>query len=99
MTHDLTINARALAIKPSATLAVSARASSLRAEGKEVLNFSAGEPDFRPPATVTAQVVDLLNEQRVAYAPVPGMPALRDAAARELSAYHGRTFEREEVLV
>lgn len=99
MTHDLTINARALAIKPSATLAVSARASSLRAEGKEVLNFSAGEPDFRPPATVTAQVVDLLNEQRVAYAPVPGMPALRDAAARELSAYHGRTFEREEVLI
>jgi len=99
MTHDLNINARALAIKPSATLAVSARASALRAEGKQVLNFSAGEPDFRPPAAVTRRVVDRLERERVAYAPVPGLPTLRDAAANELSAYHGRTFGRDEILI
>ncbi len=99
MTYDLNINARALAIKPSATLAVSARANALRAAGKQVLNFSAGEPDFRPPVSVTRHVVERLEEERVAYAPVPGLPALRDAAARELSEYHGRSIGRDEILI
>lgn len=99
MTTELSINARARAIKPSATLAVSARAASLRAEGKQVLNFSAGEPDFAPPPTVTRAVIDQLDGARVPYSPVPGLPALRDAAAAELSAYHGRDFARSEILI
>ena len=52
MTHELPISSRAAAIKPSATLSVSARANELRAEGKQVLNFAAGEPDFRPPDVI-----------------------------------------------
>ena len=51
---DLSTNARAAMLSTSPTLAVSARAGELRAQGKAVLNFSAGEPDFRPPAAVTA---------------------------------------------
>jgi aspartate aminotransferase len=99
MTAYPSISKRALAIKPSATLAVSARAGELRAAGKKVLNFSAGEPDFKPPRAVRDAVAELSREQPVRYAPVPGTPALRDAVAATLGAFHGRRFERNDVIV
>jgi len=99
VSNDIPINRRASAIKPSATLAVSARAGELRGEGKKVLNFSAGEPDFAPPAAITRAVVARLEKERVPYAPVPGLPALREAAAKELSEFHGQAYKASDVLV
>lgn len=96
---DVPIANRAERIKPSATLAVSARAGQLRAEGKQVLNFAAGEPDFLPPEAVRKVVAERSATQRVSYAPVPGLPALRDAVAAELSQVHGRDYARAEILV
>ncbi|MCX4239556.1 pyridoxal phosphate-dependent aminotransferase [Paraliomyxa miuraensis] len=93
------ISTRADRIKPSATLAVSGRAGELRAEGKQVLNFSAGEPDFSPPSAVTRAVAEAAAAGPIHYAPVPGTPALRDAIAKTLCAVHGRSFERNEILV
>lgn len=99
MTTDFAISKRAAAIKPSATLAVSAKASELRAAGKEVLSFAAGEPDFKPPTAVREAVSKASLEEPIRYAPVPGTPALRDAVAKELGAFHERSFERNEILV
>ncbi len=101
MTDDNTpkISARAQAIKPSATLAVSGRAGELRAAGKEVLNFAAGEPDFKPPTAVRKAASDMSLNSAIRYAPVPGVPALRDAVAKELGEFHGRSFARGQVLV
>lgn len=93
------ISARAQAIKPSATLAVSGRAGELRAAGKEVLNFAAGEPDFKPPTAVREAASRMCLNSRIGYAPVPGLPALRDAVASELGEFHGRSFARGQVLV
>ncbi|PRQ02261.1 Aspartate aminotransferase [Enhygromyxa salina] len=98
-THPLDINAVARSIKPSATLAISARAGELRAAGRKVFNFSAGEPDFAPPAAVAASVTRRLADAPVGYAPVPGLPQLRDAAAAELSAYHGVEITRDQLIV
>jgi aspartate aminotransferase len=96
---ELQTNARAGMLSVSPTLAISARAGELRAQGQAVLNFSAGEPDFRPPPAVTAALTKFLAEKPVHYTPVAGMPELRDAAAAELSRYHGRPVARGEVLV
>lgn len=93
------ISIRAARIQPSATLAVSSRAGELRAEGKQVLNFSAGEPDFSPPRAVSLAVAAAAQAGPIHYAPVPGTPALRDAVAKTLSEVHGRTFGRAEILV
>lgn len=98
-TLDLTTNARAGMLSVSPTLAISARAGELRAQGKPVLNFSAGEPDFRPPAAVIEALGEFLRTRAVLYTPVAGTPELRDAAAAELSRYHGRPVSRAEVLV
>ena len=96
---QLAISKRAEAIKPSATLAVSGRAGELRAQGKQVLNFAAGEPDFKPPQAVRAAVSQMSQEQPIRYAPVPGTPKLRDAIAATMQDVHGRSFERAEILV
>jgi aspartate aminotransferase len=98
-THALDINARARSIKSSATLAVSARAGELLAAGRRIYNFSAGQPDFPPPKVITDVVNKKLLGAPVGYAPVAGLPALRDAAARELSAYHGINIARAQVIV
>jgi aspartate aminotransferase len=99
VTLDLSTNARAGMLSVSPTLAISARAGELRAQGKAVLNFSAGEPDFHPPAAVTEALVRHLQTRPVHYTPVAGMPELRDAAAADLARYHGRPVGRAEVLV
>ncbi len=96
---DVPISARAAAIQPSATLAVSGRAGQLRAQGKQVLNFAAGEPDFSPPTAVRDAVAQAVHAGPIHYAPVPGTPALRDAVAELLSTVHGRSFSRAEILV
>ena len=96
---ELNTNARAAGLSESPTLAMSARAKELKATGQPVLDFSAGEPDFHPPAAVTAAVTEFVRTKPVHYAPVPGFPALRDAAADELARYHGRPVSRGELLV
>jgi aspartate aminotransferase len=98
-THALPINASARSITPSATLAVSARAGELLASGRRIYNFSAGQPDFPPPKAVTEAVNKRLHGAPVGYAPVAGLPALRDAAAAQLSAYHGVEIRRSQVIV
>lgn len=99
MSQELVISKRAAAIKPSATLAVSGRAAELRAEGKQVLNFSAGEPDFKPPDAVRTAVAAMSEREVMHYTAVPGTPQLRDAVAHELSQVHGRPFARAEILI
>jgi aspartate aminotransferase len=98
-TIELQTNARAGMLSVSPTLAISARAGELKAQGKAVLNFSAGEPDFRPPPAVTASLTRFLATHPVHYTPVGGMSELRDAAALELADYHGRPVSRAEVLI
>jgi aspartate aminotransferase len=97
--NEIAISARAQSIQPSATLSVSARANELRAQGKKVLNFAAGEPDFAPPEAVRHAVADFVREKPAPYSPVPGMPALREAVAAELSDYHGHPFAKENILI
>ncbi|KIG13047.1 Aspartate aminotransferase [Enhygromyxa salina] len=97
--HPLNSNAVARSIKPSATLAISARAGELRAAGRKIFNFSAGQPDFAPPAAVAAAVTKRLVNAPVGYAPVPGLPQLREAVAAELAAYHGVEISAAQVIV
>lgn len=96
---SIRINRWASSIEPSATLSVSAKANALRAAGKQVLNFAAGQPDFAPPQAVTDHVRAKLADSAVGYAPVPGTPALRDLVAADLEAFHGRPFSRDEILI
>lgn len=80
-------------------MAVSTRAKQLKAEGRDVLSFSAGEPDFRPPQAVTDAVTEFVAHRPVGYSSVRGLPGLLDAITNDLESFHGRAFTRPEILV
>ena len=86
-------------LKGSATLAVTARANALRAEGVDVIGFGAGEPDFDTPEMVKAAAIASLQGGETKYAPTPGIPALRDAVAERMRTVNGIDCQGSDVVV
>ena len=89
------------ALQPSATIAVSSRVKQLIAEGRDVLNLCAGEPDFDTPAMISEAAVKAIREGQTRYTPAPGIPALRTAIARDIERFSasGQTFSAAGVVV
>ena len=83
--RDLQANAPFMGnLTPSTTLAMTAKAKKLKAEDKDVLSMSAGEPDFDTPAHISAAAAKALNEGKTKYTPASGELALRQAVADKL---------------
>jgi len=68
-------------LQPSATMAVSALANKLASEGRDIINLSAGEPDFDTPSWISDAAVDGIRGGRTRYTPAAGLPELRSAVA------------------
>ena len=92
------ISRRAALISPSPTLAIDTKAKALKAQGVEVINFSAGEPDFDTPQHIKAAAVQALEEGFTRYTPVAGIPELRREVARYFS-LRGLSYSPEEIVV
>ncbi len=73
-------------LQPSATIAVSTLAKKLRAEGRDIVNLSAGEPDFRTPDGIAEAGIAGIRQGRTRYTPSAGLPELRAAAAEYMTA-------------
>jgi aspartate aminotransferase len=86
-------------VKPSVTLAIAAKAGKLRSEGIDVVNFSAGEPDFDTPEHIKAAAVEALRQGMTKYTDVKGIEPLRAAIAKKYEADHGLSYRKEDVLV
>lgn len=96
-TPDLSENVRKL--QPSATIAVSSKAKELKARGRDIIDLSAGEPDFPTPGFVAEAGRSAIEAGRTRYTPSPGIPELRQAVAAALKARHGRDVDPEGVVV
>ncbi len=100
MPTPIKIASRLDPIKPSITLAVTAKAAKLKADGIDIVSFGAGEPDFDTPEHIKGAVRDALNKPGSGkYTEVGGTLALRKAIAAELSGVHKMTIEPDQVLV
>ncbi len=97
MTKRLASRVREL--KPSATLAINAKAKALRAKGIDIVNLSAGEPDFDTPAHIKAAAIKALEEGFTRYTPVPGIPELREAICARIKEDYHLDYCPEEVVV
>lgn len=86
-------------LKPSATIAVSTLAKKLAAEGRDIINLSAGEPDFDTPAFISEAAIDGIRHGRTRYTPPAGIPALREAIAARLAERSGREMLTEGIVV
>ena len=97
---QLRIASRLDPIKPSITLAVTAKAAKLKAAGVDVISFGAGEADFDTPAHIKAAVRAALDAPGIGkYTEVGGIPPLRKAIAAELGRVHHIAIEPDQVLV
>ncbi|HSJ07545.1 MAG TPA: pyridoxal phosphate-dependent aminotransferase [Longimicrobiales bacterium] len=86
-------------LTPSATLAVGALCKQLRAAGREILDLSAGEPDFRTPEFASQAGIASIEQGFTQYTPVPGTPALRAAIAAHIGRTFGRSADAGGVVV
>lgn len=94
------ISARIAAISESATLAVDAKAKALKAQGRPVIGFGAGEPDFPTPALIVdAAIAAAKNPAMHRYSPTNGLPALREAIAAKTLRDSNLTIDPAQVLV
>jgi len=91
--------ARVGQVTPSITLAIASKAKAMKAEGIEVCNFSAGEPDFDTPAHIKAAASKALDDGKTKYGPAAGEPKLREAIARKLQTDNGLGYVAEDVIV
>jgi aspartate aminotransferase len=95
----LPVARRVQRVKPSPTLAVTARAARLRAEGKDVIGLGAGEPDFDTPAHIAQAGVDAIQGGFTRYTNVDGIDELKDAIIAKFQRDNGLAYERSQILV
>ncbi len=93
------ISQRAIHTAPSPTLAITAKANALKAEGKNVIGFGAGEPDFDTPDHIKQAAIDALNKGYTKYTLSSGDVDLKDAIIGKLKRDNGLTYARNQIIV
>lgn len=93
------LSTRLSAIKPSATLALNAKAKALAAKGVDVISFAAGEPDFDTPSFIKQAAIDALAAGFTKYTATAGIPELRQAIVDKLKTENALEYAPEQVIV
>jgi aspartate aminotransferase len=93
------LSARVQAVKPSATLAITARAKELKAAGKDVIGLGAGEPDFDTPDHIKQAAIDAINAGFTKYTAVDGTPELKRAIIAKFQRDNSLDYAPEQILV
>ncbi len=96
---DIKLSQRVQSIKPSPTLAITARAAALKAEGKDVIGLGAGEPDFDTPNHIKQAAITAINEGKTKYTAVDGTAELKQAVIDKLSRDNGLDYQANQILV
>ena len=95
----LPVSRRVQRVKPSPTMAVTARAARLRAQGHDVIGLGAGEPDFDTPAHIADAGCEAIRKGFTRYTNVEGTDELKDAIIAKFARDNALTYERSQVLV
>ncbi|HKL77533.1 MAG TPA: pyridoxal phosphate-dependent aminotransferase [Gammaproteobacteria bacterium] len=96
---DLRLSDRVQRIKPSPTLAVTARAAELRDQGRDVIGLGAGEPDFTTPEPIRKAAAAAIEAGHTKYTPVDGIAPLKRAICDKFQRDNGLSYAPEEVMV
>jgi len=96
---SIKLSSRVQAVKPSPTLAITARAAALRAEGKDVIGLGAGEPDFDTPGHIKKAAKKAINEGKTKYTAVDGTASLKQAIIDKFQRDNGFDFAPDQILV
>jgi aspartate aminotransferase len=93
------LSKRVQALSPSLTIAVATLAKELKAAGKDIVSFSAGEPDFDTPKKIKEEAIKAINEGFTKYTATAGIPELLKAISGKLKRENGLEYEPNQILV
>ncbi len=96
---SIKLSARVQAVKPSLTLAITARAKEMRAAGKDIIGLGAGEPDFDTPEHIKQAAIKAINDGFTKYTPVDGTVELKQAVIEKFKRDNGLEYEMDQILV
>lgn len=95
----LTLSRKAQAVKPSSTLAITAKAKEMRANGIDVVGFGAGEPDFNTPDNVCDAAIKAIQEGFTKYTPASGTNELKEAISRKFKTFNKLDYTPEQIVI
>ncbi len=93
------LSRRAEGIKPSSTLAISAKASELKAQGLDIVGFGVGEPDFDTPDHIKEAAIQAIKDGFTKYTAAAGIPELRKAVAKKLKKDNGLDYDFSQIVI
>ena len=96
---SIRLSARVAQVKPSATIAMSMKAAELRAQGRDIISLSMGEPDFDTPEHIRAAAIDAINQGQTRYTAVDGTAGLKQAVIDKLKRDNQLEYEPAQILV
>ncbi|MBU2802833.1 pyridoxal phosphate-dependent aminotransferase [Acidithiobacillus caldus] len=96
---EIRLSHRVGAVRPSPTLAVTARAAQLRRQGRDIVSLGAGEPDFDTPDAIKSAAIEAIHRGFTKYTPVGGTPELKAAIIAKFARDNGLHYEPEQILV
>ena len=96
---SLELSKKAAAVKPSSTLAITAKAKELRAQVKDVVGFGAGEPDFNTPKNICDAAIAAINEGFTKYTPASGTNELKEAVCKKFKSFNGLDYTPDQIVI
>lgn len=96
---SLELSKKAKAVKPSSTLAITAKAKELKAKGIDVVGFGAGEPDFNTPENINQAAIQAIQEGFTKYTVASGMPELKEAVCKKFKTFNHISYEPNQIVI
>ena len=96
---SLTLSKKAMAIKPSSTLAITAKAKEMKANGVDIVGFGAGEPDFNTPDNINEAAICAINDGFTKYTPASGIVELKQAVCEKFKNFNGISHEPDQIVI
>ncbi len=93
------LSRRIQTLSPSLTIAIASLARDLKAQGRDILSFSAGEPDFDTPQRIKEEAIKAINDGFTRYTAVSGIPEVLDAIKNKLKRENNLSYERNQIIV
>lgn len=95
----LTLSKKAMEVKPSSTLAITAKAKELKAQGIDVVGFGAGEPDFNTPDNINEAAIKAITDGFTKYTPASGTEELKKAICAKFASFNKLHYESNQIVI
>ncbi|NLJ57562.1 MAG: aminotransferase class I/II-fold pyridoxal phosphate-dependent enzyme, partial [Tissierellia bacterium] len=96
---SFSLSKKAKAVKPSSTLAITAKAKQLREDGVDVVSFGAGEPDFNTPKNICEAAINAINTGFTKYTPASGTLELKKAICEKFRHFNGLEYDPDQIVI